>query len=90
LVQAAAIPLPDLLPADAIPPAQLASDASVAVHPDEAADALIPELVAAPCAEKSVAPAQAVRAPIAAAHPAQAFPPQKGALCKPDADPSAA
>jgi hypothetical protein len=76
LVPAVAARLPDLRPADAIPRAPLASDASAAVHPDEAADAAIPALAAGPCAEKLAAPAPAVQGQIAklhlALHPAAA------------------
>jgi hypothetical protein len=89
-VPAAAIPLPDLLPADAIPPAQLASDASAAVHPDEAADALFPALAAVPCAEKLAALAQGVPALDAQLHSAQTLPAQPEAPCIPGADRSAA
>ena len=89
-VPAAAAPLPDLLPTDAIPPVQLAWDASVGAHPDEAADAPIPELAAGPCAEKLAAPAQAVQASDAKLHLAQALPAQPKAPCIPGADPSAA
>ena len=86
----ALLPLPDLHPADAIPPAQLASDASVAVHPDEAVDAPFPELAAARCAEKLAAPAQVVPVPDAKLPPAQALPEQTEAPCIPVADRSAA
>jgi len=86
----AAAPLPDLLPADAIPPAQRASDASAAVHPDEAADALFPALAAGPCAEKLAAQAQGVPALDAPPHSAQALLAQPEAPCTPDADQSAA
>ena len=68
------LPLPDLHPADAIPPAQLASDASVDVPPDEAVDAPFPALADAPCAEKLAAPAQVVPAPDAKLHPALTLP----------------
>jgi hypothetical protein len=90
LAPAVAIPLPDLLPADAIPPAPLASDASAAVHPDEAADAPFPALAAAPCAERLAAPAQVVPALDAQLHSEQALLAQPEAPCTPDADPSAA
>jgi hypothetical protein len=86
----ALLPLPDLHPADAIPPAQLASDASVAVHPDEAADALFPALAAAPCAGKLAAPAQVVRASDAKLHSAPALPAQPEAPYIPGAGRSAA
>jgi len=86
LVLGAAIPLPDLHPADAIPPAQLASDASVAVHPDEAADAPFPELAAARCAEKLAGPAQVVRASDAKLHSPQGLPAQTEAPCTPGED----
>ena len=58
----APFPLPDLRPADAIPLAQRASDASAAVLPDEAADAAIPALADAPSAEKLAVPEPAVLA----------------------------
>jgi len=86
----ALLPLPDLHPADAIPRAPLASDASGDVHQDEAADAPIPELAAAPCAEKLAAPAQVVPALDAKLHLAQTLPAQPEVPCIPDADPSAA
>ena len=86
----ALLPLPDLRPADAIPLVQLASDASVAVHPDEAADALIPELAAAPCAEKLAAPAQVAQASDAKLRSAQTLPAQPKAPCISGADRSAA
>ena len=70
MVPEAAARLPDLRPADAIPRAQLGSDAWAAVHPDEAADAVIPALAAGPCAEKLAAPAPDVPAQIAKLHPA--------------------
>ena len=90
LLPAAATPLPDLRPADAIPLVQLASDASVAVHPDEAVDAPIPALVAAPCAEKLAGPAQVVRVPDAKLSPAQTLPEQTEVPCIPVAGRSAA
>ena len=86
----ALLPLPDLHPADAIPPAQLASDASAVVHPDEAVDAPFPELAAVPCAEKLAAPAQVVPASDATPHSAKALPEQPEAPCIPGADRSAA
>jgi len=86
----ALLPLLDLLPADVIPPVQLASDASAVVRPDEAVDAPIPELAAAPCAEKLAAPAQVVQAPDAQLHLAQTLPAQPEAPCTPGADRSAA
>jgi len=89
-VPAAAIPLPDLLPVDAIPPAPLASDASAAVLPDEAEAAPIPALAAAPCAEKLAAPAQVVQASDAKQYSAQALLAQPEAPCIPGADRSAA
>jgi len=64
---------------------QLASDASVAVHPGEAADAPIPVLAAARCAEKSAAPGQVVPALDAKPHPAQTHPAQPKVPCKPGA-----
>jgi hypothetical protein len=90
LVPAAAIPRLDLLPADAIPRAQLASDASVAVHLDEAVDATIPALAAVQCAEKLAALAQVVQAQDAKLHPEQALPAQPEAPCIRGADRSAA
>ena len=89
LVPAAADPLPDLRPGDAFPPAPRASDASAAVHPDEAADAPIPVLAVLPSAEKSAAPAPAVPAQIAKLHPAR-LPAEAGAPCIPGAGRSAA
>ena len=86
LVPAAAVPLPDLHPADAIPLAQLEWDASAAVHPDEAADALTPALAVALCAEKLAVPAQVVPAPGAKLLPTQALPAQPEAPCIPVAD----
>jgi hypothetical protein len=83
-------PLRDLRPADAIPQAQLASDASAAVHPDEAADAPILALAAVVCAEKLVVPAQVVPALDAKLHPTQALPAQPEAPCIPGAGRSAA
>jgi hypothetical protein len=68
LVPAAPSRLPDLRPTDAILPAQLASDASAAVHPDEAADAIVPALAAVPCAEKLAVPAPVVPAQDAEEH----------------------
>ncbi len=62
-------PLPDLRPADAIPLAPRASDASDAVPPDAAADAPLPALAAVPCAEKLAVPAPDVLALIAEALP---------------------
>jgi hypothetical protein len=90
LAPAAAVPLPDLLPADAIPPAQLASDASVVVHPDEAADALFPALAAVPCAEKLAAQGLVVQASDAKLHSALTLPAQTTAPCIPGAGRSAA
>jgi hypothetical protein len=75
---------------DGIPPAQLAWDASAAVHPDEAADALIPELAAVVCAEKLAVPAQVVPALDEKLHPAQALLAQPEAPCIPGAGRSAA
>jgi hypothetical protein len=76
---------------DAIPLAPLASDASVAVHPDAAADALLPALaVVVPCAEKLAVPAPAVQAPAARLHPARALPAQTEAPYIPGAGRSAA
>jgi len=82
-------PLPDLHPTDVIPPAPRASDASAAVHPDEAADA-IPALGDAPRAEKLAVPAQAVPASDAKLHPARTLPAEAEALCILGAGPSAA
>jgi hypothetical protein len=86
----ALLPLPDLHPADAIPQARLAWDASVDVHPDEAVDALIPALAAARCAEKLAARAQVVPASDATPHSAKALLGQPEAPCIPGADRSAA
>jgi hypothetical protein len=74
-------PLLGLHPADAIPRALLASDASAAVLPVEAADETVPAPAAVPYAEKLAAPAQAVQALTAVALPAEARVP-----CIPDAD----
>ncbi len=90
LAPAAADPLPDLHPVDAILPAPRVSDASDAVPPDEAADAPIPALAAVPCAEKLVAPEPDVLAPTAEALPPQVLPAQTEALCIPAAGQSAA
>jgi len=90
LVPATPSPLPGLHPADAIPLAPLSSDASAAVHPDEAADAIVPALAAVPCAEKLVGPAPVVPASAAKLHPARAFPAQAEVLYTPDAGRSAA
>jgi hypothetical protein len=89
-VPAAAALLPDLLQADAIPPAPLASDASAAVRPDEAEAAPIPALAAGPGAEKLAAPAQVVPASDAKLHLAQALLAQSEAPCIPGADRSGA
>ena len=86
----ALLPLPDLHPADAIPPVQLASDASVDVPPDEAVDAPFPALAAAPCAEKLAAPAQVAQASDAKLRSAQTLPARQEALCIPGAGRSAA
>jgi len=75
---------------DAIPPAQLVSDASADVPPDEAEDAPIPALVDAPCAEKLAALALVVQGPDARLHPARALPVQLEEPCKQAADRSAA
>jgi hypothetical protein len=75
---------------DAIPLAPLASDASAAVHPDEAEAAPIPALAAVPCAEKLAALAQVVQVPDAKLHPAQPLPAQPEAPCIRGADQSAA
>jgi len=90
LAPVAAVPLPDLHPADAIPQAPHASDASDAVPPDEAADAVIPALAAVPCAEKLVVPAPDVLAPTAEALPPQVHQAQAEALYIPGAGRSAA
>jgi len=76
-------PLPDLRPADALPLALRASDASAAVRPDEAAHAPLPALADAPSAEKLAAlePDVPAQMPLAQLLPAQAR-----ALCTPGAD----
>jgi hypothetical protein len=64
-------------------------DASAAVHPDEAADAIL-ALADAPYAEKLAAPAQGVQASVAKLHPARALPAEAEAPCIPGAGRSAA
>jgi len=66
------------------------SDASVAVHPDEAVDAPFPELAAVVCVEKLAAPAQVVQAPDEQARSAQPLPAQPEAPYTLGADRSAA
>jgi hypothetical protein len=78
-------PLPALHRADAIPQAQRVWDASAAVPPDAAADALVPVPAVVPYAEKLAAQARAVQALTAVALPAPAEAP-----CTPGAGPSAA
>ena len=78
-------PLPVPHPAVAIPRAQPASDASAAVPPDAAPDAVVPVPAVVRYAEKLAAQAQAVQALTAVALPAPAEAP-----CKPDAGQSAA
>ena len=82
---AAPFPLPDPRRVDAIPRAQRGWDASAAVLPDEAADAVVPAPVVAPNAEKLAAPVPVVPASTAVALPAAAEAP-----CTPGAGPSAA
>jgi len=77
LVPVAPSPLLDLRPEDAILPALLAWDASAAVLPGEAVDAIVLALGAAPCAEKlavlvPVVPAQDVEARCQRVVPAEA------------------
>jgi len=62
----------------------------VAVHPDEAADAVIPALAAVPCAEKLAVPAPVVPAPGAKRRSAQVVPAEAEAPCIPGAGRSAA
>ena len=83
-------PLPVLHPADATPLARRASDASAAVHPDEAVDAVIRALAAAPCAEKLAVPAPAVPVSDGQLPLAQALPVEAKVPCTPDADRSVA
>jgi hypothetical protein len=78
-------PLPDLHPADAIPLAPHASDASAAVPPDEAADATVPALADAPYAEKLAVPAPVAQAPAAELRLRPTFPAEAKAPCKPGA-----
>jgi hypothetical protein len=78
-------PLPDLHRVDAIPRAQRVWDASAAVPPDAAADAIVPVPAVVPYAEKLAAQAQAVQASTAVAPPAPAEAP-----CTPGAGQSAA
>ena len=77
--------LPVQHPEVAIPLGPRAWDASAAVHPGEALDAVILALVAAPYAEKLVAPEPAVPALAVVA-----LPPLAEAPCTPDAGRSAA
>ena len=90
LVQAGPFQLPDLRPADAIPLAQLALDASVDVHQGAAADAIVPALAAERCVEKLAVPEQAVQARVAKAHSMQALLEAVEAPYIPGAAPSAA
>ncbi len=83
-------PLPDQRPVDAIPLVPRASDASVAVPPDEAADATVPAPEDAPCAEKLAAPALVAPASPAELLLLQTLPEEAKAPCKPGAAPSAA
>jgi hypothetical protein len=78
-------PLPDPHRADAIPPAQRASDASAAAPPDAAADAVAPVPTVVPYVEKLAVQAQAVQALTEVALPALAEAP-----CTPGAGQSAA
>ncbi len=71
LVPAEPFPLPALRLADAILPAQPASDASDAVHLDAAADAIGPALTVVPYVEKVAALALGVPARDAMALPAR-------------------
>jgi len=89
-VPAAAASLPDLHPADATLRAPRASDASAAVHPDEAADAALPALAAVPCAEKLAVPALVVPALAAKLRSPQVLPAEAAAPCIPGAGRSAA
>ncbi len=83
-------PLPDPHRADAIPPAQPEWDASAAAHPDAAADAPIPALADAQCAEKLAVPVPDVLAPSAAAPPPMLQSAEATALYIPGAGRSAA
>jgi hypothetical protein len=81
--------LPGRRPADAIPPAPPASDASVAALLDEAAGAVLPALADVRYAEKLAAPALVVRALASELHLAR-LPPEVAALYIPGAVRSAA
>ena len=82
------LPLPALRPVDALLLALRALDASVVVHPDEAADAIVRALTDALYAEKLAGPAQVVPAQDAKPRPARAQAATE--LYIPDAVPSAA
>jgi hypothetical protein len=82
------LPLPAPLLEDAILLAPRALDASVVVHPDEAADAIVRALTGAPYAEKLAGPAQVVLAWGAKPRPARAQ--EAAELYIPDAGRSAA
>jgi hypothetical protein len=83
-------PLPGPLPADAILPAQRASDASDAVPPDEARGVALPALADERYAEKLAGPAQAVPEPDAKSRQATPLLAEAAEPCTPDADQSAA
>jgi hypothetical protein len=85
LLPAEPFPRPVRHRVDAIPPAPLGLDASAAVPPDAAADALVPVPAVVRYAEKLAAQAPAVQALTAVALPAPAEAP-----CTPGAGPSAA
>jgi hypothetical protein len=89
MVPEAPFPLPAPRQADAIPPAQRASDASVAVHPDEAMDAIVPVPAVSLYVEKSAVRERVVPVPDAA-HLVQALPAEAPVPCTPDAGRSAA
>jgi hypothetical protein len=83
----APFPPPDPHPADAIRLALRVSDASDAVLPDAAEDAIVPALAVVRYAEKLAVPAQVAQAQAAKARPLPAL---AMALCIRDAVPSAA
>jgi hypothetical protein len=89
-VPAGPSPLPDQLPADAILPALPASDASDDVHPDAAADAIVPVQAVAQCVEKLVVPEPVGPELVARERPAQLLLQPAAEPCTPDVAPSAA
>jgi hypothetical protein len=89
-VPAAVARLPDLHPADAIPPAPRVSDASADVRPDEAAGVALLALAAVRYAEKLAVPALVVPEPAVKPYSVRKLPEPAAALYTPDADRSAA